>query len=402
MKGRRTAILTRREQEKDVRKHPGRIEASPTSPIETNGVGPKALKSIEVSQSPPIGFTAVNLRQPGEQDRRTILAGNEPFSTPSAGNITIINGRSIKDASPTERAEMMKNFLSHNERDVEITEESLRRGSFGGTTRTQAMQTNTEKPRSLSIELTGASSSTVAIPNTPASLMPLTKAPQSDKDDGGPFKAEMVRRMDTMWKGDRVIPPCDRCRRLHMDCQKNLTACIGCTKKHAKCSWKEVKPEEMENWTGPPSPPGASPKTTSPEPFHLRDAAPMSAGSTIEVSHQPEDEPRPNVGRESTDVVGAKADASKDIAQQEPKEDVAAKRASAPPVTTTKLDVRPPPLVQQLQEAATGRSQSGPSPSAPAFSPRREYDDDDGGDRLEALAARIHLHRSTSQGGQRA
>lgn len=30
-----------------------------------------------------------------------------------------------------------------------------------------------------------------------------------------------------------------------MDCLKNLTACQGCTKKHAKCSWKEVKEPEL-------------------------------------------------------------------------------------------------------------------------------------------------------------
>ena len=30
-----------------------------------------------------------------------------------------------------------------------------------------------------------------------------------------------------------------------MDCLKNLTACLGCTKKHAKCSWKEVTDQEL-------------------------------------------------------------------------------------------------------------------------------------------------------------
>jgi hypothetical protein len=30
-----------------------------------------------------------------------------------------------------------------------------------------------------------------------------------------------------------------------MDCLKNLTACMGCTKKHAKCSWKEVREGEL-------------------------------------------------------------------------------------------------------------------------------------------------------------
>ena len=32
-----------------------------------------------------------------------------------------------------------------------------------------------------------------------------------------------------------------------MDCLKNLTACMGCTKKHAKCSWKDVVDEELRD-----------------------------------------------------------------------------------------------------------------------------------------------------------
>lgn len=77
-------------------------------------------------------------------------------------------------------------------------------------------------------------------------------SPAHEKDDGGPYKAAMVARMEGIQKGDRVLPPCDRCRRLHMDCLKNLTACMGCTKKHAKCSWKEVRDVELRAY-----PPGS-------------------------------------------------------------------------------------------------------------------------------------------------
>ncbi|OGM40578.1 putative C6 finger domain protein [Aspergillus bombycis] len=87
---------------------------------------------------------------------------------------------------------------------------------------------------------------TVAIPNTPSSLLPPPKSHHHEKDDGGPFKMEMVARMEELQRGERILPPCDRCRRLHMDCLKNLTACMGCTKKHAKCSWKDVKAEELQ------------------------------------------------------------------------------------------------------------------------------------------------------------
>ena len=55
----------------------------------------------------------------------------------------------------------------------------------------------------------------------------------------------MVVRVERLEKGDVIEPPCDRCRRLRMECQKNLTACMGCTRKHAKCSWKDVKEDEL-------------------------------------------------------------------------------------------------------------------------------------------------------------
>ena len=38
-----------------------------------------------------------------------------------------------------------------------------------------------------------------------------------------------------------------------MDCLKNLTACLGCTRKHAKCSWKEVTDDELRDYIPPAS-----------------------------------------------------------------------------------------------------------------------------------------------------
>lgn len=35
-----------------------------------------------------------------------------------------------------------------------------------------------------------------------------------------------------------------------MDCVKNLTACAGCTKKHAKCAWREVRGGELAATAG--------------------------------------------------------------------------------------------------------------------------------------------------------
>lgn len=85
---------------------------------------------------------------------------------------------------------------------------------------------------------TGAGYSPTRPPGNP---VPRNLAP----DNGGPYKPSMVVRLELLGKHERIVPPCDRCRRLKMDCLKNLSACVGCTKKHAKCSWKDVTEEEM-------------------------------------------------------------------------------------------------------------------------------------------------------------
>ncbi|KAF7546647.1 hypothetical protein G7Z17_g8286 [Cylindrodendrum hubeiense] len=59
------------------------------------------------------------------------------------------------------------------------------------------------------------------------------------------FRSVITQRTDQLGKGEVIDPPCDRCRRLKVQCVKHLTACVGCTKKHAKCSWKTVTEEEV-------------------------------------------------------------------------------------------------------------------------------------------------------------
>ena len=54
----------------------------------------------------------------------------------------------------------------------------------------------------------------------------------------------MIAHVGSLQHGERIVPPCDRCRRLHMDCINNTTACIGCTEKHRKCSWLDAKEDE--------------------------------------------------------------------------------------------------------------------------------------------------------------
>ncbi|KAH0542721.1 hypothetical protein GP486_008618 [Trichoglossum hirsutum] len=87
-------------------------------------------------------------------------------------------------------------------------------------------------------------------PQTPniksPSIPPTRPSPAQATEEDGPFRAEMLRRMERLPRGEPVLPPCDRCRRLDRECLKNLTACMGCTKKHARCSWRKVTQEELD------------------------------------------------------------------------------------------------------------------------------------------------------------
>lgn len=179
---------------------------------------------------------------------------------------------------------------------------------------------------------------------------------------------------------------------------KNLTACLGCTRKHAKCTWKDVQADELEPTASSATPqPEATPVAVAEE-----SAAPLSAGSTIEVNRQADEMLQSaSIARASLDLAGEKTDTAMDSPEEYP--EPPAKTEPAPATTSSgKFDVRPPPLVQQLQDAADGRSPAGPRPYVPTFSAREKVpdDDDDEGDRLQALASRVY--RSASQGGHRA
>lgn len=60
-----------------------------------------------------------------------------------------------------------------------------------------------------------------------------------------PPVALIFARIEKIARGDAINPPCDRCRRLKIACRKKLTACDGCTRKHAKCSWTKLTGEEI-------------------------------------------------------------------------------------------------------------------------------------------------------------
>ena len=230
LKNRRTAIISRREND---------VHFQSQSPdLRTMGLATSANNQV---RSPPAGFVAVNSSKPRPTEAPAGENSSSPlmFSQSATDNVTIINGTSIKGASSTMRAELMKKFFTTADRQARAYDEFS--GASDRQPSRQRARTSDAYPDYASI-----SAGMVAIPGTPSSLLPPPKPHSSEKDDGGPFKAEMIVRIEELERGDRILPPCDRCRRLHMDCLKNLTACMGCTKKHAKCSWKDVRAEELQ------------------------------------------------------------------------------------------------------------------------------------------------------------
>lgn len=95
------------------------------------------------------------------------------------------------------------------------------------------------------------SSSNTANPSNPPSYNPIkhnfSRPLPPALESSQPFRPLCQAHMDSLPRGHRVLPPCDRCRRLRMDCVKNLTSCSGCTRKHARCHWRDVSREEISN-----------------------------------------------------------------------------------------------------------------------------------------------------------
>ncbi|KAI9816642.1 MAG: hypothetical protein M1832_005027 [Thelocarpon impressellum] len=226
-------------------------------PPTLNGVNPtsKGQGQDRSSLSPTSGFVAVNSRQTANGTGK----GADPRTEPS----------SAVGVSAATRADLERRF-SLKEKGAAPLSASPR----GPTSRAAVAAANTTPAvlagdRRLSVSAhetidhgSVLGSAAVPIPVTPTSLLPAQSkhhSPlQTAADDGGPYKARMVRRVDRLEKGEGIEPPCDRCRRLQIECTKNLTACMGCTRKHAKCSWRDVRDDELGSESEDPGPGDAS------------------------------------------------------------------------------------------------------------------------------------------------
>ncbi|KAF2874155.1 hypothetical protein BDV95DRAFT_488201 [Massariosphaeria phaeospora] len=260
LKGRKQAIIDRRA---TASPGPPARPSSPSNVALMNGTSSQATTTnvtnhTQNTQSSPGGFVAVNSRPAPEQNGHGSGSGTGTGTGNGNGN----------GASTSTRTELMAKFHTLSDRRpsqppngaVEARRPSLGQPPSHSTTPIPTHPKPPPKPVEIGpsdlskatqmseAELQSMMTSPVPIPSTPANLLAASSQranqPQ-EKDDGGPFKAEMIHRMEALARNERILPPCDRCRRLHMDCLKNLTACMGCTKKHAKCSWKEVRENEL-------------------------------------------------------------------------------------------------------------------------------------------------------------
>jgi len=99
----------------------------------------------------------------------------------------------------------------------------------------------------------GVSRTNKPLPHTPNSGSPAhdhyrrpTNSGANKEDWGGLHRPLMLVRVEKLNRGDVITPSCDRCRRLEIECTKHLTACTGCTKKHARCSWRDMTDAEAQ------------------------------------------------------------------------------------------------------------------------------------------------------------
>jgi hypothetical protein len=198
-------------------------------------------ESARHTPSPTPGFVAVNTRQAAPTN------GNNQENIPSmSGPVNGTTSRPLADSS-----NRLKPVTGGD------AENKLRGQSNLATTDPllkavdkQVPNGAPEKPSHVEIPPYSDVVRAAAGPQTPnvksPSIPPTRPSPAQVTDEDGPFRSEMLRRMERLPRGEPVLPPCDRCRRLERECLKNLTACMGCTKKHARCSWKKVTQEELD------------------------------------------------------------------------------------------------------------------------------------------------------------
>lgn len=231
LKGRRAAILERRAEG-------GSGTPAKASAIQTTTVPPS-------SSSAGGAFTAVNNGKGGEEPAlgtnaavRTELLRHFESLPHNQGQNRAHSRQSVSEGSKPvpKTAEPARENDRGNSSSLSPPPPHLDTLSYYVSDGTQPRPTNTtHRATSSSGNMAGHT------PSKHNFSRPLPPALESSQ----PFRPLCQAHMDSLPRGQRVLPPCDRCRRLRMDCVKNLTSCAGCTRKHARCHWRDVSREEL-------------------------------------------------------------------------------------------------------------------------------------------------------------
>lgn len=252
LKGRRTAILERRAEGGSGTPAKANALQTTTAPPNSSGTAFNAVNTNGrpngETVEPNLGSSAAvkndllrhfeglpqNQAQARLQSRQSAAASQDPFASSArpieSGNVHPQEHHEIAGSTASSLSPVPNHMLAN---DTPHYNDATRPGS------TVAPPVN--RP----------TSSNTANPTNPPSYNPIkhnfSRPLPPALESSQPFRPLCQAHMDSLPRGHRVLPPCDRCRRLRMDCVKNLTSCSGCTRKHARCHWRDVSREELGN-----------------------------------------------------------------------------------------------------------------------------------------------------------
>ncbi|KAI9653560.1 MAG: hypothetical protein M1831_005942 [Alyxoria varia] len=235
MQGRRRAILERRASNAAVN-GTSLMESATNSNINHEHSNQDTAQQQAAEETTHEGLTnGHNLDDPSTRAEN----GTGPATSPETSQIPMsqLTPEPSTSSQPT-RDTLFQNFTTLAERRLQM---------IGPTTSPHPFQSDTQN--GLHPDLIRPNTSGKH-PKRANGTSPTSNTSNSTPKDptASPFRAAILARLETLPRGHRIYPPCDRCRRLKMDCVKNLTACTGCTKKHAKCAWKGVSEDEVRGF----------------------------------------------------------------------------------------------------------------------------------------------------------
>ncbi|KAK6427997.1 hypothetical protein LTR95_015866 [Oleoguttula sp. CCFEE 5521] len=241
LKGRRAAILERR------------ADGGIGTPAKANALQTTTAPSTQAGGTP---FTAVNGLANGEASQ-----GTELVSSATVRNDLLRHFESLPHNQPQPQGRVSQSrhsVVASIDTTAALTSERMNGLASSHDHHNTTAPSSTSSLSPVPTELFAAPSTITKPPLDPTQSSAYSYAPHSASkhnfsrplppalESSQPFRPLCQAHMDALPRGTRVLPPCDRCRRLRMDCVKNLTSCAGCTKKHARCHWRDVGRDELD------------------------------------------------------------------------------------------------------------------------------------------------------------